>query len=198
MDQKPFSASSDRNRHPILDVLQSHFADRNSVLEIGSGTGQHAVHFAAALPQLRWQPSDLSDQHAGIQAWLAEAQLPNLLPPIALDVGCDDWPERRYDAVYTSNTLHIMSWFEVVALFERLDEVMEPDCRLVVYGPFKYGGDFTSPSNAEFDRWLKGSAPHRGIRDFEAVDALAQRLGLRLLEDRPMPANNQCLVWARS
>jgi len=198
MDEKPFSASSDRNRGPILEVLRTHFADRRSVLEIGSGTGQHAVHFAAALPQLQWQTSDLSDQHPGIQAWLAEAALPNVRAPIALDVGCDDWPEQRYDAVYTSNTLHIMSWFEVVALFERLEEVLEPDCRVVVYGPFKYGGAFTTPSNADFDAGLKRSAPHRGIRDFEAVDALARNLGLQLLEDRAMPANNQCLVWARS
>ena len=198
MSDKPHSPASERNRDPILAVLREHFADRKRVLEIGSGTGQHAVHFAAALPQLVWQSSDRVENLPGIRAWLDEAGLPNTPAPLELDVNQPQWPAQRYDAVYSANTLHIMSWAEVQRLFERLPEIMTPDARLAVYGPFNYGGRFTSDSNAAFDASLKAAVPHRGIRDFEAVDALARGIGLNLLEDRQMPANNRCLVWARS
>lgn len=195
--EKPYSAACDRNRDPILAVLRKHFADRRRVLEIGSGTGQHAVYFAAALPHLTWQTSDRTEHHAGIQAWLDEAQLPNVLPPLALDVN-DPWPAQTFDAIFSANTLHIMSWPEVQALFAHLPQVMSPDSRLVIYGPFNYGGRFTSDSNAMFEQTLKSWGPHMGIRDFEAVDALAQGADLRLLEDCAMPANNRCLVWQKS
>lgn len=196
MPDKPFSPSSERNRDPILAVLRDHFADRTRVLEIGSGTGQHAVHFAAGLPHLTWQTADLPESHDGIRAWLAEAALPNALPPLSLDVN-GPWPSQRFDAVFTANTLHIMSWPEVETLFARLPGVLAADAKLVVYGPFNYGGQFTSESNAQFDTRLKEGGAHRGIRDFEAVDGLAQTAGLRLVEDRAMPANNRCLVWVR-
>ncbi|WP_029919130.1 DUF938 domain-containing protein [Nevskia soli] len=198
MSDKPYSPASERNRDPILAVLREYFADRKRVLEIGSGTGQHAVHFAAALPQLVWQSSDRAENLPGIRAWLDEAGLPNTPAPLELDVNQPQWPAQRYDAVYSANTLHIMSWAEVERLFQRLPEIMRPDARLAVYGPFNYGGRFTSDSNAAFDASLKAAVPHRGIRDFEAVDALARGIGLNLLEDRQMPANNRCLVWARS
>ncbi len=197
MIEKPYSAACERNREPILAVLRQHFADRHQVLEIGSGTGQHAVHFAAALPQLQWQTSDRPDYHAGIGAWLREAALPNLRPPLALDVG-GTWPQACFDAVYSANTLHIMAWSEVQLLFARLPLVMTADAKLVVYGPFNYGGRYSSESNAEFDRSLRTSAPHMGIRDFEAVDALAHAAGLHLLDDVAMPANNRCLIWQRT
>jgi len=193
---RPYSASCDRNREPILAVLRQHFADRKRVLEIGSGTGQHAVHFAAALPHLTWQTSDLPENHEGIRLWLDEAALPNTPAPLALDAR-GPWPQARYDAVFTANTLHIMSWPEVQALFAALPAVLADDARLAIYGPFNYGGAFTSPSNAQFNVTLKGWGAHMAIRDFEAVDALARGAGLRLLEDRAMPANNRCLVWAR-
>jgi SAM-dependent methyltransferase len=193
---KPDAPSCARNRDVILDVLREHFADRRRVLEIGSGTGQHAVHFAAALPQLSWQTSDRIECHPGIRAWLDEAALPNLPPPLALDVS-GAWPLQRYDAVFTANTLHIVSAAAVRDCFAALPAVMEPDFRLVVYGPFNYGGDFTSASNRDFDAWLKARDPLSGIRDFEAVDALAIDAGLQLIEDRAMPANNRCLVWRR-
>ena len=193
---RPYSASCDRNREPILAVLRQHFADRKRVLEIGSGTGQHAVHFAAALPHLTWQTSDLPENHEGIRLWLDEAALPNTPAPLALDAR-GPWPQARYDAVFTANTLHIMSWPEVQALFAALPAVLADDARLAIYGPFNYGGAFTSPSNAQFNVTLKGWGAHMAIRDFEAVDALARGAGLRLLEDREMPANNRCLVWAR-
>lgn len=198
MSDKPHSPASERNRDPILAVLREHFADRKRVLEIGSGTGQHAAHFAAAMPQLIWQSSDRPENLPGIRAWLDEAGLPNTPAPLELDVNQPQWPTQQYDAIYSANTLHIMSWAEVQRLFQRLPEIMTPDARLAVYGPFNYGGRFTSDSNAAFDASLKAAVPHRGIRDFEAVDALARGIGLSLLEDRQMPANNRCLVWARS
>jgi len=193
---KPFSAASERNREPILAVLREHFADRRHVLEIGSGTGQHAVHFAAAMPQLVWQTSDRDENHEGILFWLKDAALPNVKAPLSLDV-TGAWPAGRYDAAYSANTLHIMSWQEVEQFFAKLPQVLADNAVLVIYGPFNYGGRFTSESNAAFDAALRAAVPHRGIRDFEAVDALAQAAGLHLVKDHAMPANNRCLVWQR-
>ena len=197
MNDKPHAPSCDRNREPILCVLREHFADRRRVLEIGSGTGQHAVHFAAALPQLQWQTSERVEHHNGIRMWLDEARLPNALPPIALDVRTDAWPPRGYDAAFTANTLHIMHWPEVEATFAGLDAALEADATLVAYGPFNDDGRFTSASNAEFDQWLKARDPQMGIRDAGAVDALAHAIGLQRVADIAMPANNRCLVWRR-
>lgn len=193
-DFKPYADACDRNRGPILEVLRRHFADRHHVLEIGSGTGQHAVYFAAALPQLIWQPSDREEHLAGIGLWLEEARLPNVPAPLALDVR-GSWPKARFDAVFSANTLHIMSWDEVKALFAALPGVMADDAVVAVYGPFNYGGAFTSPSNAAFDATLRRRSPRSGIRDFEAVDQLAQSIGLKLVADCAMPANNRTLVW---
>ena len=193
-DPKPYSEACERNREPILAVLRRHFTSRRHVLEIGSGTGQHAVHFAAALPGLTWQSSDLEANLPAIEQWISESGLPNLPPPLALDV-TGRWPEARFDALFTANTLHIMSWQSVQALFAALPAVLSPDAILAVYGPFNYDGTFTSPSNAAFDLWLKQRSAQSGIRDFAAVDALARAAGLRLIEDCPMPANNRTLIW---
>ncbi len=194
MPHKPFSPACERNREPILAVLREHLPGARSVLEIGSGTGQHAVHFAQHLPHLVWQTTDCPEMLPGIRTWLAEAALPNTPAPLELDVN-EDWPQGRWDAVFTANTLHIMAWEEVVRFFRRLPGVMAPGAALLIYGPFKYGGIHTSASNAAFDRSLAAAAPHRAVRDFEAVDALAREAGLGLVEDRAMPANNRCLVW---
>lgn len=194
---KPYSDACERNREPILEVLRDHFADRRLVLEVGSGTGQHAVHFAAALPHLTWQTSDLAPSLPGIRMWLEESALPNLPPPILLDA-TGPLPDKRFDAVFTANTLHIMSWPEVRALFASLPTVLAADAALAVYGPFNYNGRFTSPSNASFDEWLKQRSAHSGIRNFAAVDELARSIGFALVEDRPMPANNRTLVWRRA
>lgn len=196
LPDKPFSAACERNRDPILAALRPHFADRRHVLEIGSGTGQHAVHFAAALPHLVWQTSDRAEWLPGVRLWLAEAGLPNTPPPLELDVR-GPWPGGRFDAVFSANTLHIMGWPEVEALFASLPAVLADDARLTIYGPFNYGGCFTSPSNAAFDASLRADDPKRGIRDFEAVDALARGIGFELVEDLAMPANNRCLSWRR-
>jgi cyclopropane fatty-acyl-phospholipid synthase-like methyltransferase len=194
---KPHSDACERNQPFILEVLREHFADRRRVLEIGSGTGQHAVCFAAALPGLRWQTSDLEGNLPGIRSWIEESGLPNLPPPIALDV-TGPWPAGQFDAVFTANTLHIMGWPEVEALFAALAHVLTPDAVLAVYGPFNYDGQFTSPSNAAFDEWLRQRSPRSAIRDFAAVDQLARSIGLTLVEDRAMPANNRTLVWRRT
>lgn len=195
---KQFSAASERNREPILAVLRDAFANAHRVLEIGSGTGQHAVFFAAQLPQLVWQTSDLPHNHASILAWQQEAALPNLLPPLALDVAGGEWPPGPYDAVFSANTCHIMAWQEVRAMFGGIGRVLQPGGVLGIYGPFNYGGQFTSASNAQFDAALKAQAPHMGIRDIEAVNRLAGEHGLALAADHPMPANNRLLLWRRT
>lgn len=195
--EKPFSPASERNRDPILEVLREHFAHVREVLEIGSGTGQHAVHFAAAMPWLGWQCSDRADYLPGIRAWLDEAALPNTPPPVELDVVQAPWPAMVFDAAFSANTLHIMGWPEVEACFAGLDKTLAADAVLAVYGPFNYGGQFTSDSNREFDASLKARDGRMGIRDAEAVDALAQTIGFRLVDDAAMPANNRCRVWRR-
>jgi cyclopropane fatty-acyl-phospholipid synthase-like methyltransferase len=192
---KPHSPASDRNRDAILDVLRKHFTDRAQVLEIGSGTGQHAVYFAAALKHLTWQTSDVAQHLPGIRAWLAEAHLPNTPEPLAFDVNAA-WPAGPFDAAFSANTLHIMAWDEVVRLFEGLPRILSPGAVLAVYGPFNEAGRFTSPSNAAFDAALRAADPRRGIRDIEAVDALAFANGLVRVDDRAMPANNRCITWA--
>jgi cyclopropane fatty-acyl-phospholipid synthase-like methyltransferase len=197
MPDKPYAPSCDKNREPILAVLRERLAERTALLEIGSGTGQHAVYFAPALPRLSWQTSDRAENLPGIRAWLAEAGLPNTPAPIELDV-TGPWPARRFDAVFTANTLHIMPWSAVESLFAALPGVMVEQALFVAYGPFNYGGKFTSESNARFDASLKASAPHQGIRDFDDLDALARRAGMALAEDVAMPSNNRCLVWRRA
>ena len=195
--EKPLSPACERNREPILAVLREHFADRRHVLEIGSGTGQHAVHFAAALPRLRWQTSDVAENLPGIRLWLKEAALPNTPAPVVFDVN-GPAPEGQYDAVFSANTLHIMGWKEVERLFATLPKLTKRGAVLAIYGPFNYEGQYTSPSNAQFDEALRSGHPKRGIRDFEEVDALASAAGFVLKEDRAMPANNRGVVWRRT
>jgi cyclopropane fatty-acyl-phospholipid synthase-like methyltransferase len=198
MNELPNATATERNREPILAVLRDYFADRRRVLEIGSGTGQHAIHFAAALPHLIWQTSDLPENLRAIQLWLDASGQSHVLPPLALDVSrAEQWPEQRFDAVFSANTLHIMSWPQVQALFANLPRALADDATVAIYGPFNIDGRFTSDSNAAFDAQLRAEVAHRGIRDKAAVDNLAQAAGLRLVADVPMPANNRCLVWRR-
>lgn len=192
---KPYAESSEVNKVPILAVLKEIFADRKRVLEIASGTGQHAVHFGRELPHLTWQPSELAQHLPGIQAWLDEAQLPNVLSPLAIDVNDTHWPIAAVDAIFNANTVHIISWPEVERLFARIARVIEPGGCVCLYGPYNYNGNFTSESNARFDAWLKARNPNSGVRDFEAVNRLAASHGLELLRDIAMPSNNRILVW---
>jgi SAM-dependent methyltransferase len=181
-------------------VLQRWLRDPGLVLEIGAGTGQHAVHFARHLPHLSWQPTEQFDNLVALAARVTVEGPCNLLAPVELDIGATEWPcdTDSVDAVFTANTLHIVSWPLVQALFQGVGRVLRDDGLLVVYGPFRYGGQFTSHSNHAFDEMLRSRDPASGIRDFEAVDALAVAQGLRLVEDCAMPANNQTLVWRRS
>jgi len=164
---KPDAPACARNREPILEVLRDHFHDRRSVLEIGSGTGQHAIFFADRLPHLLWQTSDRPENLPGIAAWLAEAALLNTPAPLVLDV-LASWPEARFDAIFSANTLHIMPWLAVEKLFARLPEILAERGKVAIYGPFNYGGRYTSESNAAFDASLKEMAAHQGIRHFKA------------------------------
>lgn len=194
---KPWSAACERNRDPILAVLRERFAGCKRVLEIGSGTGQHAVHFAAALPHLTWQTSDVAAHLPGLRMWLDEAGLPNTPAPLAIDVN-EPLPQGEFDAVFSANTLHIMSWPEVQRMFAGLPRLMKPGALLTVYGPFNTNGQYTSAGNATFDAALRDGDPQRGIRDFDAVNSLARHVGLALVEDRDMPANNRCITWMKA
>jgi len=194
---KPYSESCEQNRAPIQSVLEEVFADRKRVLEIASGTGQHAVYFGQAMPHLTWQTSELPGNHAGIQAWLDEAGLPNVLPPVAIDVNDTHWPVETVDAVFNANTVHIVAWPSVQRMFAGIGRVLAVGGILCLYGPFNYGGQFTSESNARFDAWLKNRDANSGVRDFEAINQLAEAQGLTLLRDIAMPANNRSLVWQR-
>ena len=186
---RPFSEASERNRAPILAVLKRIFRDRKHVLEIGSGTGQHAAYFSAELPHLVWQASDVAENLPGISEWISDP------PPIELDVD-KEWPQLDVDAVFSANTCHIMSWPQIERLFEGIGKIRTVKT-FCLYGPFSYGGKHTSESNARFDAALRARDPASGVRDFEDIDRLAAAAGLILQEDNAMPANNRLLVWNR-
>jgi hypothetical protein len=184
---KPFSEASERNREPILAVLKRVFAQRRLVLEVGSGTGQHAAYFSAALPHLVWQASDRAENLPGIREWGVS--------PVELDVD-GEWPCVDADAVFTANTCHIMSWPQVERMFDGIGNMAAVQT-VCVYGPFNYGGRHTSESNARFDAMLRGRDSASGLRDFEAIVALAGKNGMALQEDNAMPANNRLLVFKK-
>lgn len=191
------SEACERNKAPILRILSGAFARTASILEVGSGTGQHAVYFSANLPHLSWQPSDTREYLPGLRERVRLEGGANLRDPIELDVRVQPWPVRPVEGVFSANTLHIMSWSTVQEFFRGLGAVLSSPAVLCIYGPFRYRGRYTSDSNAAFDEFLRGRDPHSGIRDFEAVDALARAQGLELIADHAMPANNQTLVWCR-
>ncbi|MEE2731057.1 MAG: DUF938 domain-containing protein [Pseudomonadota bacterium] len=198
MDNKPFSQACENNKLPILEVLQRHLTSPASLLEVGSGTGQHAAFFSGQLPHIHWHPSDVTENLPGITAWCEEAGHSNLQAPISFDVTQQNALPSPLDHLFSANTLHIMSWPAVEAFFERVPALVKPAGYVIFYGPFKYNGEFTSDSNARFDLWLKARGAHQGIRDFEAIARLATQAGLRLVEDVRMPANNQTLVWQKA
>jgi len=197
MTQKPFSQACENNKHAILAVLNRYLRSPGKVLEIGSGTGQHATFFAENLPYLSWQTSDLRENHPGILAWMHDYPGENLLPPFELNVANDNWNLSGFGGVFTANTAHIMSWDEVVAMIKGVAASLDHEGYWIIYGPFNYAGQFTSDSNVRFNEWLKAQAPHRAIRDFEALCSQAKAAGLSLLEDCSMPANNRCLVFQK-
>jgi len=194
----PFSEACERNKGPILEVLRRAFADRSMVLEIGSGTGQHAVHFAANLKHLVWQPTERLSNLAALQSRLRVEGADNLRVPTVLDVTQKVWPARGVDAVFSANTLHIMSWAEVAAMYAGIDAVLKPRGVLCVYGPFRYHSRHTSASNERFDAELRERDPNSGVRDIDEVCALAAACRLRLAADHDLPANNRLLEFIRT
>ena len=194
---KPYSESCDQNRDAILAVIRPLLAQSHAVLEIGSGTGQHAVYFARQMPHLSWHTSDLAAHHEGIRMWLEEAGLENVVPPLTLDVTQSEWPALEVDAIFTANSFHIMSWEAVVATYAGAGELLHTGGLFLAYGPFNYANRYTSESNARFDAWLKQRDPASGVRNFEDVDALARQAGMSLQQDYAMPANNRILCWQK-
>ena len=190
----PFAESAEQNKAVIFDAIRPYL--KGEVLEVGSGTGQHAVFCASQLPDLRWQTSDLAANLPGIAARIEACGLPNLAPPIELDV-LGSWPNRAYDMVYTANSFHIMDATMVAACIDGVGRCLGPGGVFAVYGPFSYGGAYTSESNARFDQMLRARDPGSGIRDFEWIAQLANDAGLELLEDVAMPANNRTLIWQK-
>ncbi|MEX2525613.1 MAG: DUF938 domain-containing protein [Gammaproteobacteria bacterium] len=194
---KPYSPACDNNREPILQVIVPMLQRAAAVLEIGSGTGQHAVYFAERMPHLVWHTSDTPEHHAGINLWLEEADLPNTRPPLVLDVMQEPWPCMDVDAVFSANTAHIMHWHEVEAMFAGVGRLLEKDGLFLLYGPFNFYNRYTSDSNERFDGMLRSRDPGSGLRNFEDLDRLARDAGMHFRSRHVMPANNQILCWVR-
>ena len=197
MPDKPCAPAAERNAPAIVDVLRVELAGAREVLEIGSGTGQHAVAIGAALPDIRWQTSDLELHHAGIRAWLADAGLDNVREPLALDVQTAELPAAHYDAVFSANTAHIMSFAAVEKMFALVAGALRPAGKFCLYGPFREAGAFSTESNAEFDRSLRATDPAMGIRDLEALDAFAAADRMTRARRYAMPANNLLVTWTK-
>lgn len=195
---KNFQESCEKNKDPILERLTVELANSTTVLEIGSGSGQHAFYFGEHLPHLHWQTTELHALVADLRDNLQTRSLPNLPHPIALDVSLHPWPTEPASAIFSANTLHIMAWNRVEDFFEGVGHTLQTNGRLCIYGPFRYHDDYTSESNAKFDQWLKDRDSRSGIRDFEDVDLLARRQGLEMRVDHQMPSNNQLIVWQKA
>ena len=193
---KQYSPACDQNKDPILAIIKPLLSNATSVLEIGSGTGQHCVYFAKALPHLVWQASDQAIYLDSVNAWIADVQLNNT--PKALELNVDaSWPTKQYSAIFSANTTHIMSWEMVINFFQGVGTALHKDGLFILYGPFNYNNAYTSASNADFDLWLAQQNPQSAIRDFEALNELAKKAELTLINDYEMPANNRILVWKK-
>lgn len=196
MPSKPFAEAAEQNRDDILAVLRQTLKQNSTVLEIGSGTGQHAVHFAKHLPHITWQCSDKHTMLAGIELWINDANLPNLPAAIELDVN-DSWPKQKYSAAFAANIAHIMHWQDIEALFTGLTTTLKTDAIFCLYGPFNIEGHYTSASNQRFDDWLKKRDPLSGLKDKAELDQLALKHGFKAKQSWDMPANNKILVWTK-
>jgi SAM-dependent methyltransferase len=193
-----YSPAAEKNKAPILEALRARLAPAARVLEVGSGSGQHALHFTEALPELRWQPTEHPEVMSALEANLGAAGREAILPPLALDLAAGPWPAGPFDAVYAANVMHIVSVPLGEALIRGAASVLGAGGQLLLYGPYRFEGAFTTESNAEFDQWLKARDPASGVRDFEAVVAVAEASGLVLEDNRAMPSNNQLLCFRRA
>lgn len=194
---KPYAASCEQNQQVILDVLKTLFVASGNVLEIGSGTGQHAVFFSEHFPDLIWQPSDLEAEHVGMKMWLDEVEHKRIQAPLMLDVDMPKWTIDKKDYIFTANTTHIMSAQQTEKMFKHIGGCLKTDGLFVQYGPFNYNKKYTSESNANFDVWLKQRNPLSCIKDFETIETLAAENNMHLFKDIEMPANNRMLVWQK-
>lgn len=197
MTTRPDAPAARRNRDVILDLLLNEFQDARSVLEIGSGTGQHAIHFAAALSWLQWQTSDRKSNHEGINGWIASAGPANVQPPLDLDVLQTTELHGSYDSVFSANTAHIMSFAAVECMFELVGRILPTGGLFCLYGPFNLDGNFTSESNERFDHSLRSQDPEMGIRDLNDLDQIGKENGLAQVRRYAMPANNMLVVWQK-
>lgn len=195
--KKPYSESCDQNKEPILAIISPVLSSASSVLEIGSGTGQHAIYFAEKMPYLEWHTSDCRPYLDGINMWLSDAGLSNVLVPFELDVSSSQWPELDVDAVFTANSIHIMNQQDVINFMTGVGRLLNEQGHLMIYGPFNYNGAYTSKSNESFDHWLKDRDPSSGIKHFEDVMSLANNNGMKLVTDYEMPANNRMLHFVK-
>ena len=198
MGTRPFAAAASRNAQPILEVLEHELAGRERIFEIGAGTGQHAVYFAGHLPSLDWQASDVEQNLPGIRAWFDEATLDNLRRPVPFDVLDNSLPAEGYEAVFSANTAHIMSFDAVEAMFAACAELLVDGGVFCLYGPFRLGGEHTTESNAAFDRSLRSRNSQMGLRDIDELRPMAGRFALTLRRCYAMPSNNLLLVWAKA
>lgn len=192
---KPFSPACARNKAPILHYLRKWLGHGDHVLEIGSGTGEHGVYFAKQLAHIHWQCTDRCENLVGLQQWIPAATLANLSDPFALDVNTYPWGTLRYDAVFSANTLHIMAWQTVKKFLKQVHLALHPGGKLILYGPLRYQGAYTSKSNAAFDAYLQAYDGQQGIRDMEAIQVILQAGGFTQIVDQPMPAHNQLVLW---
>ena len=194
---KPFSQACENNRGPISQVLERFLVDCQSVFEIGSGTGQHAVWFSRAMPHLQWQTSDRKENHQGIKQWISDSSLENIHHPLELDVGVGPWPEGLFDAVFTANTAHIMALSEVELMFSGVSKLLISGGLFCLYGPMQYSGVIAAESNRAFDAKLRAIKSTQGIREFNDLNKLAATFGMELIEDNDLPANNQLIIWQK-
>ncbi|MDG0996763.1 MAG: DUF938 domain-containing protein [Gammaproteobacteria bacterium] len=195
--KKPFAAAADENKEAIAALLLTELKDNRDLLEIGSGTGQHAVYFSKLMPHLTWHCSDQSHQIAGIQLWLESAGLKNTAAVFVLDVS-QDWPQQSYDAAYAANIAHIMHWSQIEDLFLGLSTVLKQGACFYLYGPFSFDGQFSSQSNHDFDHFLRQQDPDSGLRDKNNLDELALKNGLIAATSWALPANNHILSWKKT
>lgn len=197
-ESRPFSPACERNQDPILRVLKKVITPNiQSVLEMGSGTGQHATYFAPHFPHLHWTTSDVLENHQGIRMWISDANVDNIVGPVEYQVGKDEFPKGSFDMVYTANTFHIMPWEKVKVFISQLASNLKPGDHVLIYGPFKYEGQFTSESNERFDQNLRERASHQGIRSFEDVRDTMSEFHFRLVNDYEMPANNRLIHFIK-
>lgn len=197
MAERPFAEYAARNAAPILEILQREFRGASHVLEIGSGTGQHAVVFSAAMDHLHWQTSDLDENHAGIRAWIDSSRIQNVSPPLSIDVREATVEAGAYDAAFSSNTAHIMDIDAVEKMFLLVSQALRPGGVFCLYGPFRQCGAFNTQSNADFDANLRQRDPLMGIRDVETLNEFAAAGSLQRARFYAVPSNNNVAVWTR-